>query len=129
MTQETPTLDHPTDPPADTPTAPAPTRADDLAAVRDLALKANPDTVPELVAGTTIADIIASLEPARAAYRRIADAATAEAQAQTQSQPRPIAVPTVPAGDAPRVAIDPDALPPAEKIRRGLAARDRRHPS
>ena len=126
MTQERPTPDQPTDAPAETSTAPATTPAE-LAAVRELALQANPDAVPELVAGATIAEIVASLEPARAAYRRIAEAATATAPAQTQT--RTVAVPVVPAGDAPRVVVDPDTLPPAEKIRRGLAARDRRPPS
>ena len=128
MTQERPTPDQPTDAPAETSTAPATTPAE-LAAVRELTLQANPDAVPELVAGATIAEIVASLEPARAAYRRIAEAATATATAQAQTQTRTVAVPVVPAGDAPRVVVDPDTLPRAEKIRRGLADRDRRSPS
>ena len=89
----------------------------ELAAVRELALRAHPDVVPELVGGGSVAELMASLEPARAAYRRIAEAA------RNAGAARP---PVVPAGDAPRVAIDPELLPAAEKIRRGLAERQRR---
>ena len=95
--------------------------AEDLAAVRELALRAHPDAVPELVGGGSVAEVIASLEPARAAYQRIA---AAVGQRAGGAEPAPLA-PSVPAGDAPRLAVDPDALPAAEKIRRGLAARSR----
>src|SRR5215210_610847 len=84
--------------------------AGDLATVRELALRAHPDVVPELVGGGSVAEIVASLEPARAAYQRIVAATPAAAIVST--------VPTVPAGNAPPVAIDPDLLPAAEKIRR-----------
>ncbi len=96
----------------------------DLAAVRELALRAHPDTVPELVGGATVAEIVASLEPARAAYRRAAEHAGGSAGG---TNARPITagarVPPVPAGDAPRAVVDPDQLSAAEKIRRGLAER------
>ncbi len=49
--------------------------AAELAAVRELALKAHPDAVPELVGGATVAEVMASLEPARVAYRRVAEVA------------------------------------------------------
>jgi hypothetical protein len=91
----------------------------ELAAVRELALKAHPDAVPELVRGASVAEVMASLEPARAAYRRIAEAATGQVQAPVLL-PVP---PAVPAGDAPRVVVDVDRLPATEKIRRGLAGR------
>lgn len=91
--------------------APAPDPGDDLAAVRDLVLRAHPDVVPELVTGDTVGDLIASVEPARAAYQRLA-AAIAET--------RPASAP-VPAGGAAPIAVDPARLPAAEKIRRGLA--------
>ncbi len=98
--------------------APAVTTAEELVAVRELALRAHPDAVPELVTGASVAELIASVEPARAAYRRVADAV-----GQGAGSP-PVAVPPpVPAGDAPRLALDVDALPATEKIRRGLAAR------
>lgn len=95
--------------------------AEELAAVRELALRAHPDAVPELIAGGSVAGLVASLEPARAAYRRIADAVGQGGD----GHPRPAAIPTVPAGAAPRLAVDPETLPAAEKIRRGLAGRGR----
>lgn len=90
--------------------------AGDLEAIRELVLRAHPDVVPELVAGETIADLIASVEPARAAYARLADAL---------GQTPPVAAP-VPAGGGAPIAIDPDRLPAAEKIRRGLASSNTR---
>jgi hypothetical protein len=89
--------------------------AEELAAVRELALRAYPETVPELVGGDSVAAVMQSLEPAAAAYRRIAEGVTA-------AHPAPTA-PVVPAGSAPPVSIDPERLPSVEKIRRGLAAR------
>ena len=100
-------------------------RAAELAAVRELALKAHPDAVPELVGGASVAELMASVEPARAAYRRIAEAAVGRVQAQAAAPAVPPVPPAVPAGDAPRVVVDVDRLPAAEKIRRGLARRRR----
>jgi len=93
---------------------------EELAAVRELALRAHPDAVPELVGGGSVAEVVASLEPARAAYRRVAEAVGAAAPASA-----PVA-PAVPAGAAPALAVDVDGLPAAEKIRRGLAGRGAR---
>lgn len=87
----------------------------DLAAVRELVLRAYPETVPELVGGESVEAILGSIEPAAAAYRRIAEGVAAHA-------PAPVA-PVVPAGSAPAVAFDPERLPSVEKIRRGLVAR------
>jgi hypothetical protein len=101
--------------------------ADDLAAVREVVLRAYPDAVPELVGGGSVAEVLASVEAARAAYRRIAEAvggaagAAAEA-AGAASGPSAAHVPSVPAGAVSRPAADPERLPAAEKIRRGLAA-------
>jgi hypothetical protein len=89
--------------------------ADELAAVRELALRAYPETVPELVGGESVAALLGSLEPAAAAYRRIAEGIATSA-------PPPVA-PTVPAGSAPAVTLDPERLPSVEKIRRALEAR------
>lgn len=83
---------------------------EELASVRELILRAHPDVVPELVSGGSVDELVASVEPARAAYRRVADTMTT-------------ATPRVPAGDAPRLAVDAELLPAAEKIRRGLARR------
>ena len=93
---------------------------DDLTAVRELVLRAHPDTVSELIAGDSISALLASVEPAREAYRRVLGTAQTAAGAPAPAIPP---VPTVPAGAAPALAVDPDRLPSTEKIRRGLAAR------
>lgn len=105
----------------------------ELAKVRELVLKANPDVVPDLVRGSSVDELLASVEPARGAYQRIAEqvrgqaasttvttepGATVNAQGETTVVVQP---PTVPAGGAGNV-IDPASIPPTEKIRRGLAA-------
>src|SRR5215212_7728636 len=46
---------------------------DELGKVRELVLKAHPDVVPDLVRGSSVDELIASVEPARSAYQRIAD--------------------------------------------------------
>jgi hypothetical protein len=99
----TPTVDEPAPEPAAT-EPPAPT---DLATVRDLILRAHPDIVPELLAGETVDALLASVEPARAAWQRLAE--------------RIGATPSVPAGGQKPVAVDPALLSAGEKIRRGLA--------
>lgn len=85
----------------------------DLAAVRELVLRAHPDVVPELVAGDTVDALLASVEPARAAYTRLAERIGR------------VAAPPVPAGGERPLPIDPERLPASEKIRRGLARRER----
>jgi hypothetical protein len=82
---------------------------EDLGVVRELILRAHPDVVPELISGGSVDELVASVEAARAAYRRVAE---------TVSAP-----PRVPAGDTPRLAVDVELLPAAEKIRRGLASK------
>ncbi len=91
---------------------------DDLAAVRELALRAYPETVPEMVSGESIAALMQSLEPAAAAYQRIAAGVAARAPATVAA-----VAPVVPAGSAPAVTVDLERLPSVEKIRRGLATR------
>ena len=102
------------------------TTATDVAAVRELALKAHPDALPELVGGATIAEVMASLEPARAAYRRIVEGTAATGRQGGEAASTTASPPYVPAGAAPAPVVDPDSLPPGEKIRRGLAGRERR---
>lgn len=105
MTNDTETIIEPTDAvEAGTPAG------DDLDAIRDLVLRAHPDVVPELIGGDTVEALLASVEPARVAWQRLADRIGA-----------PVTVPPVPAGGEPPVAIDPDRLSTGEKIRRGLA--------
>lgn len=82
----------------------------DLDAVRALVLRAHPDVVPELIAGDTVEALLASVEPARAAWQRLAERIGA-----------PPATPAVPAGGQPAAAVDPERLSASEKIRRGLA--------
>jgi hypothetical protein len=89
---------------------------DDLAALREALLRGYPETVPDLVTGTSVAALLASLEPAAEAYRRVVETVRAA---------EPAAPPAVPAGNAAPIAIDPAALPSTEKIRRGLAGRRR----
>jgi hypothetical protein len=89
--------------------------AAELAAVREVVLRAYPETVPELVSGASVEEVLGSVEAAAAAYRRIAEGVAARSPAA--------AAPVVPAGSAPAVGIDPERLPSVEKIRRGLGAR------
>lgn len=84
----------------------------DLDAVRALVLQAHRDVVPELVTGDSVAGLLASVESAREAYARLAES-------WTEANPRPI---PVPAGGGAALPVDPDKLPAAEKIRRGLRA-------
>jgi hypothetical protein len=72
-------------------------RAESIAIVRDLILKGNPDLVPDLVRGETLAELMDSVEPARAAYQRIAEAVRAEVRTTA---------PIVPAGGATPVPIE-----------------------
>lgn len=86
---------------------------EDLAAVRDLALRAYPAVVPELVHGESVAGLLQSVTAAAEAYQRIAaDLAAA-----------PPVAPVVPAGSAAAAPLDAEALPAVEKIRRGLGNR------
>lgn len=84
----------------------------ELDAVREVVLSAYPDCVPELVHGETIAEVLASVEPARAAYARVV--------ATISAPEAPSAPPLVPAGGGSAI-IDPTELPAAEKVRRGIA--------
>jgi hypothetical protein len=88
---------------------------EELAAVREVVLRAYPETVPEMVGGESVEALLQSIEPAAAAYQRIAAGVAARVPAP--------AAPTVPAGSAPPVSVDPERLPSVEKIRRGLATR------
>ena len=103
---------------------------DAVAAVREVVLRTYPEVVPELVSGESVAALLASVEPAAAAYQRVmagvaarrADAAGTGAMADGAPPVAPVA-PIVPAGSAAAVALDVAGLPPVEKIRRALAAR------
>jgi chromosome segregation ATPase len=79
---------------------------------RELALRAEPGVLPELVAGDTIDDIDASLASARALAGRIRAQIEAESQAAR-----------VPAGAPERRGPDFRAMTPEQKIRYGLQQR------
>ncbi|HLT21688.1 MAG TPA: hypothetical protein VKZ96_19690 [Thermomicrobiales bacterium] len=100
-------------PPADAepgqpPGEPAAEGPDELEMVRELIQRAYPDVVPELLAGESVAALMASLPAAREAYARIASGLRDQA-------PAPL-----PTGSGRRPPYDPDTLPPAVKIRIGL---------
>jgi|GEM_PF-1784559 len=82
----------------------------DLDAMRELVLRAHPDVIPEMIGGDSVASMLDSVEPARAAYTRLVEAWEAS---------RPQAV-RIPAGGGEKLPVDPEKLPAAEKIRRGL---------
>jgi hypothetical protein len=89
----------------------------ELDAVRAVVLAAYPDSVPELIRGETVPELLASIEPARAAYARVAESVAVSVEPV-------VAAPVVPAGGGSAV-IDPGALPAAEKVRRGIAGQRR----
>lgn len=103
---------------------------DDLAKVRELVLKAHPEVVPDLVQGNSVDELLASVEPARAAYQRVVDAVraggTGNGGGKTEDGGRELqamaAPPVVPAGGASNV-VDPSTLAPTTKIAQGLAER------
>lgn len=90
---------------------------DDLSLVRDLVLKAHPDVVPELIGGDSVASIVASISPAQAAYSDLAAKIRASGETGGPTTPR------VPAGSTAPVSLDPDRMPTAEKLRRGVQDR------
>ena len=119
----------------------------DLGKVRELVLKAHPDVVPDLVAGSSVDGLIASVEPARTAYQRIADQVresrsregeesrsretvvagdatsdVARSNDPPTSDPIVVQPPRVPAGGGTNVA-EPGDLGPTTKIAQALAAR------
>ena len=109
----------------------------DLGKVRELVLKAHPDVVPDLVAGSSVDELIASVEPARTAYQRIAAqvresrsregeqfvAADSSREVRDDSSTPSLAQPQrVPAGGGTNVA-EPADLGPTTKIAQALAAR------
>lgn len=90
-----------------------PTVSPDIDQVRDLILATHVDIVPELIVGESIADLVASIDGARAAFSRVVASV-------------PQSAVTIPAGGNAPVMLDADALPTSEKIRRGLAANTRK---
>lgn len=84
--------------------APVPSHSEaDVSAVRDLILTLHKAIVPELISGESIDELIASIEPAQLAYKRIVSAVS------------------VPAGGNAPITLDPDSISSFDKIRRGLS--------
>jgi hypothetical protein len=94
---------------------------DDVTLVRDFILATDPALVPELVTGTDVGAVLASVTAARAAYRRIAERVGA-GQPVAGAATRPTPAPVVPAGGAAPFVIDPGDLSSGELIRRGISA-------
>ena len=95
----------------------------DLTAVRNLILRAHPDVIPELVAGANFDEMLSSVEPARAAYQRVAESVQLGATDATTE----VTAPKIPAGGGQRqLSINLDQLSPAAKISEGLRRRHRR---
>jgi hypothetical protein len=118
------------------PTADSQQSTADLDKVRELVLKAHPDVVPDLVAGSTVDELLASVEPARTAYQRIADHVRESSSREVEmsssregpddsATPSIVQPPTVPAGGGTNVT-DPGDLGPTTKIAQALAARKTR---
>jgi hypothetical protein len=107
-----PTQPAPSGEPAPASAAPPPTSADPalLALAREALIAANPDAVPELIAGATAEELRASLTGARAAGTRARAAAAA-----------------VPAGAPARTeSINLEAMTPEARIHYALRQRDAR---
>jgi hypothetical protein len=88
---------------------------DETALLRDLIVRAHPDVVPELIRGTSLAEMLASLPEAQAVYARIL------ARSGGAAHPAPT---HVPAGSAIRTPpIDAATLSPMAKIAAGIRGR------
>jgi hypothetical protein len=93
-----------------------PGTSDELVLARELVLRAHPETVAELVTGGTLAELLASVPAAEAAYTRVATAARDAVRTTLAANPA-----TVPGGGAIRSApVNLDSLGPLAKIRAGL---------
>lgn len=113
MTEETPVYDAGSAAvEAVVPEAAAVPVAEDLTALRAHLVATHGDAVGELIGGGTVAEMLASVESARAAYQRVAERVGSSVAA----------APVVPAGGAVAV-IDPDSVPTIEKIKLGLKQR------
>lgn len=81
--------------------------AEERQALRATLAAAHPDTVPELIGGETVGEMIASLETAKAAYRRTIERTKA-------------ALPVAAGGGGRPVGVDISKLSPLAKIAVGL---------
>jgi hypothetical protein len=92
----------------------APDLPDELSLARALVLRAHPEVVEELIAGNSLAELLASVPAAEAAFVRVVEATRVAATRESTT-------PTVPGGGAVRSAGDNvEGLGPLAKIRAGL---------
>ncbi len=94
----------------------------DMGELRDLVLKANPDVIPEMIAGDTFDTLMASVDPAKAAYQRIVQSVGGAAGGGAA------AVARVPAGGGAtrQFVVNIEELSPSAKIAEGLRQRQRK---
>lgn len=107
-------------------TAAAAVSAEELGKVRALVLQAHPDVVGDLVKGSSIDELLASVEPARTAYQQVAEKVRGgnptTTAPETVMHTGVVTPPVVPAGGTAAV-VDPAVLGPTTKIAQALAAR------
>ena len=92
---------------------------DDLALARALILKAHPEIVPELVTGASLAEMLASVPAAEAAWARVIETARGTAIPSPADRERGTAVPS--GGGVRSAGVNLDGLGPMAKIRAGLS--------
>lgn len=99
----------------------AATDAGELSRMRELVIAANQDVVPELIAGNSLDELLASVEGAKAAYAAAYGRAEEHIRAAVEAEAAGIApkIPVVPAGGGTQVT-DVSALAPKTKIARAL---------
>jgi hypothetical protein len=100
--------------------------ADERQMLHALIVQAHPDVVPELVRGETLADMLASVPDARAAFARVLEQAGSQPSVPASQQPLQPPQP-IPAGGMVRSAVDAGATGPTgfDPLARIRAALDR----
>lgn len=103
------------DEPATSDTPDTPDTPDELTLARELVLRAHPEAIQELIAGNSLAELLASVPAAEAAFARVVASTRAAAARETSTA-------AVPGGGAVRSAgVNVEGLGPLAKIRAGLS--------
>jgi len=90
-----------------------PDSADEMTLARELVLRAHPEAVQELITGSSLAELLASVPAAEAAFARVVAAARGATAREATA--------TVPGGGAVRsIGVNVEGLGPLAKIRAGL---------
>lgn len=95
----------------------------EVAMMRELVYKAHPDVVRELLVGQTLPDILASIEPARAAYQRIVERVEQNLQREREASTPSSVGAGVPPVQIPVVVPDRSTLTTTQRLRLGLRER------